>query len=104
MDWELCAEDAGECKNLYAPNNGAFLRNPSLRAPYSRHLGGVNLGFLDGHAAWWHSERLIAEFAERAKDGDVNPLGLPMDGPSRIPGVGCQCGDVEWPDDLPMLF
>jgi len=53
MDWELCAEDAGECKDLYAPNNGAFLRDPGLLNPYTRHLGGVNLGFLDGHASWW---------------------------------------------------
>jgi len=104
MDWELCAEDAGDCKNLYAPNNGAFLRSPNLRAPYSRHLGGVNLGFLDGHASWWHSERLITEYAERGKAGDPRPLGLPMDGPSRIPGVGCQCSSGDWPDDTPMLF
>jgi prepilin-type processing-associated H-X9-DG protein len=89
---------------LYAPNNGAFLRDPSLRNPYSRHLGGVNLGFLDGHAAWWHSERLIAEYAERARDGDTQPLGLYMDGPSRIPGVGCQCSADAWPADTPMLF
>jgi prepilin-type N-terminal cleavage/methylation domain-containing protein/prepilin-type processing-associated H-X9-DG protein len=77
MDWEACAEDAGECKDLYAPNNGAFLRSPNLRGPYSRHLGGVNLGFLDGHAAWWHSERLLAEYAERARDGEAKPLGPP---------------------------
>ncbi len=104
MDWELCAEYAGECKDLYAPNNGAFLRDPTLRNPYSRHLGGVNLGFLDGHAAWWHSERLIAEYAELAREGDTKPLGLYMDGPSRIPGVGCQCDSGSWPADTPMLF
>jgi prepilin-type N-terminal cleavage/methylation domain-containing protein/prepilin-type processing-associated H-X9-DG protein len=33
--------------------------SPTARAPWARHLGGVNLGFLDGHAAWWNSERLI---------------------------------------------
>jgi prepilin-type N-terminal cleavage/methylation domain-containing protein/prepilin-type processing-associated H-X9-DG protein len=101
MDWEACAEWAGDCKDLYAPNNGAFLNNPSLRAPYSRHLGGVNLGFLDGHAAWWHSERLVAEFAERARDGERQPLGLLHDGPSDIPALG-KC--FEWPDGTTMLF
>jgi len=33
--------------------------SPTARSPWARHLGGVNLGFLDGHAAWWNSERLI---------------------------------------------
>jgi prepilin-type processing-associated H-X9-DG protein len=32
--------------------NGSFLTNPDLRKPYTRHLGGINLGFLDGHVEW----------------------------------------------------
>jgi prepilin-type N-terminal cleavage/methylation domain-containing protein/prepilin-type processing-associated H-X9-DG protein len=76
MDWDFCADDAGDCIYLYAPNNGAFLRSPDLVRPYSRHLGGVNLGFLDGHAAWWSSQRLIAEYADRAKAGETTPFGL----------------------------
>jgi prepilin-type N-terminal cleavage/methylation domain-containing protein/prepilin-type processing-associated H-X9-DG protein len=35
----------------------------------TRHLGGVNLGFLDGHAAWWNSERMLAAYAEGEIDG-----------------------------------
>jgi prepilin-type processing-associated H-X9-DG protein len=35
-----------------------------MTRPYSRHLGGVNLGFLDGHASWWNSERLLAKITE----------------------------------------
>ena len=70
VDWETCtwAEDCG----LYsqAPNDGSFLANPELRKPYSRHLGGVNLGFLDGHASWIRSEALLMKH----KDGEVGGL------------------------------
>jgi len=34
---------------------------PELRPSYARHYGGVNIGFLDGHAAWFDSETVIAE-------------------------------------------
>ena len=70
-DWEICtwAEDCG--LYLYAPNDGSMLANPDLRKPYARHLGGVNLGFLDGHAGWINSERLITGVA----DGDILGIG-----------------------------
>jgi prepilin-type processing-associated H-X9-DG protein len=69
VDWEICAPWAAEC-GLYniAPSDGSFLQpvrwqaqlgNTSLRAAYARHHGGVNVGFLDGHVAWVHSESLI---------------------------------------------
>jgi prepilin-type processing-associated H-X9-DG protein/prepilin-type N-terminal cleavage/methylation domain-containing protein len=66
VDWEIassdCAEWAGTCHYVYAPSDGSFLRPRTgrlLRAPYARHSGGVNIGFLDGHAAWMHSETVI---------------------------------------------
>ena len=35
--------------------------DPSKRnKDLARHLGGVNLGFLDGHARWYHSEALLS--------------------------------------------
>ncbi len=34
----------------------AQYRKENLR---SRHLGGVNLGFADGHAAWWQAEKVL---------------------------------------------
>jgi len=72
-DWEVMADDecCGEEAYLYAPHNGAFLRSPNLRKPYARHLGGVNLGFLDGHASWTNSDLLIAQVA----DGDISGIG-----------------------------
>ncbi len=27
---------------------------------YARHLGGSNIGFMDGHASWWPAQRIIA--------------------------------------------
>jgi len=67
-DWEVCTW-AADC-GLYdfAPNDGSFLQPTgwrdrfapiSLRSAYARHHGGVNVGFLDGHAQWVNSESLI---------------------------------------------
>jgi prepilin-type N-terminal cleavage/methylation domain-containing protein/prepilin-type processing-associated H-X9-DG protein len=69
VDWVICtwATDCG----LYdqAPNDGSFLANPELRKPYARHLGGVNVGFLDGHARWMHSEALLKAMVDGDMDG-----------------------------------
>jgi prepilin-type processing-associated H-X9-DG protein len=69
-DWVICtwAQDCG----LYeiAPNDGSFITNPELRKPYSRHLGGVNCGFLDGHAQWMQSDLLVT----KCRDGDIRGL------------------------------
>jgi prepilin-type processing-associated H-X9-DG protein len=66
-DWEDCAEwvEPG-CKPVFGYPE--MIADPSLRNPFARHLGGVNLGFLDGHAAWWHSERLLAKISEGRGD------------------------------------
>jgi len=32
----------------------------NMRQKYARHLGGVNLGFADGHATWMNSEAVLA--------------------------------------------
>jgi prepilin-type processing-associated H-X9-DG protein len=45
-----------ECGAVAAMKTG-----PELRRPYARHFGGVNIGFLDGHAKWFDSETVIAE-------------------------------------------
>ena len=56
-DWENCPWSAG-C-SITAANVDQWFADPSYRRRYSRHLGGSNLGFADGHAAWWPSERII---------------------------------------------
>ena len=37
-----------------------YWSDPSTRKQYTRHLGGDNIAFLDGHAAWWAADAMIA--------------------------------------------
>ena len=39
-------------------------QEPDWRRSQARHLGGVNLGFLDGHAKWWNSQSMLTEFPQ----------------------------------------
>jgi prepilin-type N-terminal cleavage/methylation domain-containing protein/prepilin-type processing-associated H-X9-DG protein len=55
----------------------AMAIDPGARRPYARHLGGVNIGYLDGHAAWINSEALFAKVTETK--GDIGPLGFAID-------------------------
>jgi len=108
-DWDACFSEGGDCAYMWAPNNGAFLRDRNLLKPYARHLGGVNLGFLDGHAAWWNSEKLIAVVADGLRAGDQMPMGLTHWGPaSFVTGSGntAQTADCIGPPpyDGPTLF
>jgi prepilin-type processing-associated H-X9-DG protein len=53
-DWENCpwTRQCGAIAEMKLDVN--------LRRPYARHHGGVNVGFLDGHAQWFDSEEVIA--------------------------------------------
>jgi prepilin-type processing-associated H-X9-DG protein len=105
-----CAAQCGGRETLgpdYAPADSSLLTNPDLRKPYARHSGGVNLGFLDGHVAWWNSERLIAEFAARSRAGDPYPMGLHVSGPTSFEGPGILCAHPdgrECSPEAPSLF
>ena len=37
-----------------------FLSDPHLRKGYTRHAGGSNIGFADGHARWFLAETIVA--------------------------------------------
>jgi len=98
--WDVMSDDSccGDDAYSYAPFNGAFLKNPELRKPYSRHLGGINVGYLDGHASWISSEGMLAKI----KDGELESLDPVQDawGPNTL----CYPG---WNDDypgVPVLF
>ncbi len=91
QDWEVAMSSdccGPECPPFHAPADGAFLSNPELRKPYARHLGGVNAGFLDGHAKWMASEALVKAYA----DGELT--GLEAWGPN----TGCR---PSWNTDYP---
>jgi len=49
-----------------------FWGNPDLRKKYTRHMGGNNIGFADGHAAWMASEAMIA--AANANPQQIEPV------------------------------
>jgi prepilin-type processing-associated H-X9-DG protein len=71
----------------------AMKLNPELRQGHARHLGGVNLGFLDGHARWMPSEQVIAEAPshgnrERGHLRGFDPWGPTRDAPWYDPGQG----------------
>jgi len=55
-DWTNCSWSR-EC-GLDPLKVDDWATDASLRAKYTRHLGGSNVGFLDGHAKWWHAEAL----------------------------------------------
>jgi len=40
----------------------AFWNDPTQGVKYTRHLGGNNIGFLDGHAAWWPARSIYEAF------------------------------------------
>jgi len=74
VDWENCS-DGLACGELqwYAPNDGSYLKDTGLRKNFSRHLGGINIGFGDGHAKWFSSEAFLAN----VKTGMLNqPSGV----------------------------
>jgi len=51
----------GCCWDLSDEDSARFFADPSFRAKYAPHLGGLNLGFADGHAAWWAGEAACAD-------------------------------------------
>ncbi len=50
-----------------------FWGNPDLRKKYARHMGGNNIGFADGHAAWWAADAMIA--AANANPPQIESVG-----------------------------
>lgn len=53
----------------------AMLTDVNLRRAHARHFGGVNIGFLDGHAQWFDSEEVI-----RLSPTQGNPEGGKLQG------------------------
>jgi prepilin-type N-terminal cleavage/methylation domain-containing protein/prepilin-type processing-associated H-X9-DG protein len=52
-DWEGCPW------SYWCGAHPEQLDDPNERKRLARHLGGVNIGFLDGHAKWWPSEAVL---------------------------------------------
>jgi prepilin-type N-terminal cleavage/methylation domain-containing protein/prepilin-type processing-associated H-X9-DG protein len=56
-DWQNC--DWTRTCGISADVAKQFWSDPSFRSKYTRHLGGSNFGFADGHAKWWNAEAYI---------------------------------------------
>jgi prepilin-type processing-associated H-X9-DG protein len=57
-DCGIMDAECGVCRDLHAGRE-FWTNGPDYQKSFARHLGGVNLGFLDGHAAWWNSMSVI---------------------------------------------
>ena len=87
---EDCGIGSSECAGCWQVHaNPTFYSNPTIRKSATRHLGGVNVGFLDGHAQWFQSERFIAMQADREWEG-VAPY---CPETTREGFVAAECGD-----------
>jgi prepilin-type processing-associated H-X9-DG protein len=89
---EDCPDGSGgcpECADVHAPvlftTQG---QGPDWKEPATRHLGGSNIGWADGHATWVHAQRLCA----MTDDGDLEGVGLICDGTS-LEGYRQYCGE-----------
>ncbi len=69
-DWNVTCPDGTycpECADAHAMVD--WTRDPDAKRASARHLGGNNMGFLDGHASWAPAQRIITRFAEGELDG-----------------------------------
>jgi prepilin-type N-terminal cleavage/methylation domain-containing protein/prepilin-type processing-associated H-X9-DG protein len=65
-----CGGNGGDTEPVTADQIANFWHDASWRNQYTRHMGGNNLGFADGHAAWMAADAMIAA----AGRGDLPPL------------------------------
>jgi prepilin-type N-terminal cleavage/methylation domain-containing protein/prepilin-type processing-associated H-X9-DG protein len=80
--WENCSDTVSCGLSLAATQR--FWTDASYRKQYTRHMGGSNLGFLDGHAAWWAADAIIAAAGNR---NNPHP---------NLDGFDCQCLPEYW--------
>jgi prepilin-type N-terminal cleavage/methylation domain-containing protein/prepilin-type processing-associated H-X9-DG protein len=88
-DWINCSSALSCGLQYYAPNDGSFLKDVRLRKQYSRHLGGINVGFADGHASWYDSEAFLASVRahRQGQQGGIDG-GVESTGPDSITCAG----------------
>ncbi|MFB3881878.1 MAG: type II secretion system protein [Armatimonadota bacterium] len=76
-DWEGCRDICGsDFIYLTPPAGGAWAKNVELMKPGTRHLGGSNIGYLDGHAAWISARQFVDKCNELGREGEDQPMGL----------------------------
>jgi prepilin-type N-terminal cleavage/methylation domain-containing protein/prepilin-type processing-associated H-X9-DG protein len=65
-----------DCASLHM--SMSFAKDSSVRKSHTRHMGGSNLGFLDGHAKWMPAEAITGGYS----DGNLQGLFPQCDGSS----------------------
>ncbi len=84
--------DGSYCPDCWALHaNYDWAKDPKARSASARHLGGDNLGFLDGHAAWLSAERILT----MGREGDLTGLTMWCNGASTYQKYLQDCGDPE---------
>ena len=68
-----------------------WAKDPKAQSASTRHLGGSNLGFLDGHAAWLPAQRIL----NMGRDGDLTGLVLWNNGEFTYEGYRALYGEPE---------
>jgi prepilin-type N-terminal cleavage/methylation domain-containing protein/prepilin-type processing-associated H-X9-DG protein len=76
-DWVNCP-DTQDCTLAYDARDEWF-GDASFRSKYTRHMGGGNVGFVDGHARWFHADALTDLTPYCGDDGMVTE-GRPIRG------------------------
>jgi prepilin-type N-terminal cleavage/methylation domain-containing protein/prepilin-type processing-associated H-X9-DG protein len=73
-----CQDPVDQGCGIWYEDIDNFWGDASWRSEFTRHLGGNNLGFADGHAAWWSAGAILAA-------ANANPSELPPLGPQDLP-------------------
>jgi prepilin-type N-terminal cleavage/methylation domain-containing protein/prepilin-type processing-associated H-X9-DG protein len=90
-DWANCSWSR-DCGIDYHVKH-SFWEDPVLSKPWTRHMGGTNIGFMDGHAAWMSAMAIIANSqGGQGFSGDTTHGKLRI-GPdsASTPAWGCEC-------------
>ena len=95
---EDCGIGSSECASCWAIHaNLNWAKDDKLQSASTRHLGGSNLGFLDGHATWMRARQITTSYAE----GTLQGLQQNCPNATREDYIKYDCGD---PDEVIFLF
>jgi prepilin-type N-terminal cleavage/methylation domain-containing protein/prepilin-type processing-associated H-X9-DG protein len=72
-DWANCSWSQ-DCSVGDFDHAKLFATDSSYRKRYTRHLGGSNLGFTDGHAKWYPAEQILALAPKNQYGGCIGPI------------------------------
>ena len=78
-DWANCSWTQ-DCAFIDVNLKNKFWYDANVRKQFTRHLGGSNIGFADGHAAWMSGDAIIAESPTSNNTSK-----------GKIAGIGCAC-------------